>query len=105
MSTSTEETRRQLAERVGFNTDEAELDEALGRASGDVANAALSILRTRYADALNSPAVWSVAGDYSEDRTANLKAMGEQISRLEAEIASGSTTISTGMLRRGFPLR
>lgn len=102
---STELLRCQLAERVGSNTSPEELDAALTANAGDVVGAALSILRTRHADMLGAPAVWAVSGDYSEDRTANLKAMSEQILRLEAEAVSGTRTVTTGQLSRSLPLR
>lgn len=102
---STELLRKQLAERVGSDTDDVCMDDALTMSGGDVVLAALSILRTRLADMLAAPAVWSVQGDYSEDRRANLDHLRSQIVGLEAEAASGTRTVTTGQLSRSLPLR
>lgn len=97
---STEETRTLLAERVGLNTPEPDLVEALERSSGDVLGAALSILRARYADMVATPAKWSVAGDYEEDHSANLAALSNLISSLEVEASAGVSTVTVAALRR-----
>jgi len=45
--------------------------------------AALAILRARRADMVAAAARWAVAGDYSQDTTANIKALDAQVARLE----------------------
>ena len=50
---------------------------------GTAERAALAILRARRADMVAAAARWAVADDYSQDTTANIKALVESIARLE----------------------
>lgn len=53
--------------------------------------AALAILRARRADMIAQPAKWAVVDDYSQDASANLRALDDQIARLEALVPEEGT--------------
>lgn len=71
---------RQMVGSAAPPTD-ADLDAIYDRL-GKVEDVALEVLQGRYADLLAGPAKWAVEGDFSIDATANLAALGKQITNL-----------------------
>lgn len=63
---------------------DATLVDAYVRLANSVTAVALEVLRGRLADMLANPAKMSVDGDYSEDRSANIKGLQDQIKALVA---------------------
>lgn len=57
--------------------------------------AALHLLRVRRADMVATAARFAVSGDYSQDTTANIKALDAQIARLEDLAGVDSSTVAT----------
>ena len=57
--------------------------------------AALAILRARRADMVAAAARWAVSGDYSQDTTANIKALDDHIARLEAVCGEATSALPT----------
>lgn len=74
-----------VRERVGTDLAEAEITTALA-VHTDPRRAALGLLRARRADLALTAARFAVAGDYSQDTTANIKALDALIGRLEREL-------------------
>ena len=72
-----------VREWVGSSIESAAIAAALSEHDGDTDRAALAILRARRADMVMEAAKFAVAGDYSQDATANIKALTDQIERLE----------------------
>ena len=72
-------------EWVGSSPCDPDLIEAI-TTHGTGRRAALAILRARRADLATHPAKWGVAGDYSEDASANLAALDDLIRRLERDL-------------------
>lgn len=72
-----------VREWVGSGVDASDIADALAEHDGDTDRAALAILRLRRADMVMEAAKFAVAGDYSQDATANIKALDAQIGRLE----------------------
>ncbi len=72
-----------VREWVGSSPADTEVYAALDRYDGDTNRAALAILRARRADMVSAAAQWAVSGDYSQDATANIKALDAHIGRLE----------------------
>ncbi len=72
-----------VREWVGSSPDDPEVYAALDRYDDDANRAALAILRSRRADMVTQAAKWAVSGDYSQDATANIKALDAHIARLE----------------------
>lgn len=72
-------------EWVGSTPCDSDVLEAIDT-HGDPLRAALSILRMRRADLTAAAMKFAVAGDYSQDTTANLKALDDLIRRLERDL-------------------
>lgn len=68
---------------IGTTPDDGDALAVLVDHDDQVEAAALTILRTRYADMVSNPAKWAVVDDYSQDATANLKALAARITALE----------------------
>ncbi len=87
---------------VGSKPDDPAVNAILARFDGQshtVERAALSILLRREAD--GGPAKWSVDGDYSQDASANLKALQARIARLRAitgDYVSGLPPLEVGRI-------
>ena len=79
---------------VGSVPDDVELLTLLA-AGDEPQRIALQILRVRYADMVTNPAKWAVVDDYSQDGTANLKALAAQIGRLENALGEGEVTFTS----------
>lgn len=68
---------------VGTVPDDATLLVSIDDHDGNIDAAALTILRTRYADMVSHPAKWAVVDDYSQDTSKNLQVLAAQIRALE----------------------
>lgn len=71
-----------VREWVGSEPCDADARAAIA-AHDSAERAALAILRARRADMVAAAARWAVSGDYSQDTTANIKALDGSIARLE----------------------
>lgn len=67
---------------------------------GDPNLVALEVLRSRRADLVSNPMQFTVVGDYSENRTANLKAISDDILQLEKLTGTGADVVTAGVLVR-----
>lgn len=94
-------TLARIREHVGSRPDDTAVETAFGLAgNGTIEAAALSILRARRADLLLNPTAFAVQGDYSENRTENLKALNARIADLESACGMGDSVLTTGLLAR-----
>lgn len=75
-----------VREWVGSTPSDSDLIATIGLHDGNPQRAALAILRVRRADLTAAAMQFAVAGDYSQDTTANLKALDALIGRLEREL-------------------
>lgn len=55
---------------------------------GDVKAVATEVLRARLGELLSGPAQFSVSGQYSENNTANIEALRQQVNELESDTTS-----------------
>lgn len=87
-----------VREWVGSLPEDGDIEDALVRHDDDAKRAALAILRVRRADLVASAAKWAVDGDYSQDATANIKALDAVIGRLENDLGVDETANTLPML-------
>jgi len=72
-------------------TEQTVVQAAFDACDGDLIIAELGLWYQTRANMLSSPTKWAADGDYSEDNTANLKAVEQHIARLEDKAGLGVT--------------
>jgi hypothetical protein len=94
-----------LRSKLGTQFDAADLEARLVRLDGDLAKAALEVLDQRLADLVSKPASFSVPGEYSEDRSANIRALTATADALRADTPGadpGYTVRTVDAAQRSF---
>lgn len=81
--------------KLGTSADMVDLEARLTRLGGDEAAAALEALDQRIADLLAEPASFSVPGEYSEDRSANIRALAASADSIRADLPGGGQVVTT----------
>ena len=79
--------------KLGSTIDEPDLETRYARLGNDAAVAA-EVLDQRIADLLAKPASFSVPGEYSEDRSANIRALTATASDVRAELPGGGAVVN-----------
>ena len=78
--------------KLGSTIDQVDLEERLLRL-GTQEQAAVEALDQKVADLLNKPASFSVPGEYTEDRSANIKALTAQAESIRVRMPTGDEMV------------
>lgn len=93
-----------IRDRVGDLPDDATVEVVYDYTGADPLRAALAVLKRRKANIDAAPASMTVAGDYSENWTANLKSLADEIRALEGEISAADLGVDPALWTAGLPV-